>query len=47
MSELQVFDSTAMPWEERFVPELGRALRARLFYNSLNGSRLSAIRGIV
>jgi hypothetical protein len=31
MSELQVFDSTAMPWEERFVPELGKALFAKRF----------------
>ncbi len=29
--ELQVFDSTAMPWEERFVPVLGKALFAKAF----------------
>ena len=29
--ELQVFDSTAMPWEERFVPQLGKALFAKAF----------------
>ena len=23
--KLQVFDSPAMPWEERFIPELGKA----------------------
>lgn len=31
MSELQVFDSNTMPWEERFVPELGKALFAKRF----------------
>ena len=31
MSELQVFDSNAMPWEERLVPELGKALFAKRF----------------
>jgi hypothetical protein len=45
--ELQVFDSIAMPWEERFVPQLGKALRARLFCNSLNGSSLQAKHGMV
>ncbi|MEI7789576.1 MAG: cupin domain-containing protein [Alphaproteobacteria bacterium] len=29
--ELQVFDSTTMPWEERFVPQLGKALFAKAF----------------
>ena len=29
--KLQVFDSNAMPWEERFVPNLGRALFAKRF----------------
>ena len=29
--KLQVFDSTAMPWEERFVPQLGKALFAKAF----------------
>jgi len=29
--ELQVFDSNTMPWEERFVPELGKALFAKRF----------------
>ena len=28
---LQVFDSNAMPWEERFIPELGKALFAKRF----------------
>ena len=28
---LQVFDSTAMPWEERFIPEIGKALFAKRF----------------
>ena len=33
MSEkrLQVFDSNTIPWEERFVPELGKALFAKQF----------------
>ena len=26
---LQVFDSGAMPWEERFIPEIGKALFAK------------------
>ncbi|HMH66058.1 MAG TPA: hypothetical protein VK515_10745 [Rhizomicrobium sp.] len=29
--ELQVFDSQALPWEERFIPELGKALFAKRF----------------
>jgi len=29
--KLQVFDSRAMPWEERFIPELGKALFAKRF----------------
>jgi quercetin dioxygenase-like cupin family protein len=29
--KLQVFDSGAMPWEERFIPELGKALFAKRF----------------
>jgi len=29
--KLQVFDSPAMPWEERFIPELGKALFAKRF----------------
>jgi quercetin dioxygenase-like cupin family protein len=29
--KLQVFDSNAMPWEERFVPQLGKALFAKAF----------------
>ena len=29
--KLQVFNSTTMPWEERFVPQLGKALFAKLF----------------
>ncbi len=29
--ELQVFDSTTIPWEERFVPQLGKALFAKAF----------------
>ena len=28
---LQVFDSGAMPWEERFIPEIGKALFAKRF----------------
>ena len=31
MSELQVFDSNAMPWDERFIPEIGKALFAKRF----------------
>jgi quercetin dioxygenase-like cupin family protein len=29
--KLQVFDANAMPWEERFVPELGKALFVKRF----------------
>ena len=29
--KLQVFDSNTMPWEERFVPQLGKALFAKAF----------------
>ncbi len=28
---IQVFDANAMPWEERFVPQLGKALFAKRF----------------
>jgi quercetin dioxygenase-like cupin family protein len=33
--KLQVFDANAMPWEERFVPELGKALFAKRFLEDL------------
>jgi hypothetical protein len=29
--KLQVFDSGAMPWEDRFIPELGKTLFAKRF----------------
>jgi quercetin dioxygenase-like cupin family protein len=29
--KLKVIDANAMPWEERFVPQLGKALFAKLF----------------
>lgn len=29
--KLQVFDSRAMPWEDRFIPELGKSLFAKRF----------------
>ena len=29
--KLKVFNSQAMPWEERFIPELGKALFAKAF----------------
>jgi quercetin dioxygenase-like cupin family protein len=29
--KLQVFDSRAMPWEDRFIPELGKTLFAKRF----------------
>ena len=28
---LQVFDAKTMPWEERFIPEIGKALFAKRF----------------
>ena len=31
MSKIQAFDSNTIPWEERFVPELGKALFAKQF----------------
>jgi len=36
---LQVFDSNAMPWEERFIPELGKALFAKRFLETWMNSR--------
>jgi len=29
--KLQVFDSKTIPWEERFIPDLGKALFAKFF----------------